>query len=85
MPITGEYVPSQSAWVADQVAGHLTIKLVDKQTLLEMRSVSERLEKVFAHMEGESPQRPIRGLERSGVELGAPDLEPDGSHGPVMS
>ena len=39
--------------LADQVAGHLTIKLVDKQTLLEMRSVSERLEKVFAHMEGE--------------------------------
>ena len=39
--------------LADQVAGHLTIKLVDKQTLLETRSVSERLEKVFAHMEGE--------------------------------
>jgi ATP-dependent Lon protease len=39
--------------LADQIAGHLTIKLVDKQALLELRSVPERLEKVFAHMEGE--------------------------------
>jgi ATP-dependent Lon protease len=39
--------------LADTVAAHLSIKIPDKQELLEIPSVSQRLERVFAHMEGE--------------------------------
>ena len=39
--------------LADTVAAHLAIKLADKQALLEIASVNERLERVFAFMEGE--------------------------------
>jgi ATP-dependent Lon protease len=39
--------------LADTVASHLTLKISEKQELLETESVSERLEKVFGHMEGE--------------------------------
>ncbi len=39
--------------LADTVASHLSIKLSEKQELLELPSVAERLERVFAHMEGE--------------------------------
>ncbi len=39
--------------LADTIAAHLAIKLADKQALLEIASVSERLEKAFALMEGE--------------------------------
>ncbi|MFN7397887.1 MAG: endopeptidase La, partial [Sandaracinobacter sp.] len=38
---------------ADTVAAHLGLKIPDKQELLEIPSVNQRLEKVFAHMEGE--------------------------------
>jgi ATP-dependent Lon protease len=39
--------------LADTVASHLTLKISDKQELLEIASVSARLEKVFSFMEGE--------------------------------
>jgi ATP-dependent Lon protease len=39
--------------LADTVASHLQLKIADKQTLLETELVSERLEKVYAHMESE--------------------------------
>jgi ATP-dependent Lon protease len=41
------------AKLADTVASHLTLKIPDKQELLECEPVTERLEKVFGHMEGE--------------------------------
>ena len=39
--------------LADSIAGHLSVKIVDKQNLLEIFNVVKRLEKVFALMEGE--------------------------------
>jgi ATP-dependent Lon protease len=39
--------------LADTAASHLTVKLPEKQELLEIESVSERLERVYALMEGE--------------------------------
>jgi ATP-dependent Lon protease len=39
--------------LADTVASHLTLKIPEKQELLECEAVSERLEKVFGYMEGE--------------------------------
>ncbi len=39
--------------LADTVASHLSLKIVEKQELLEIETVSERLEKVFGFMEGE--------------------------------
>jgi ATP-dependent Lon protease len=39
--------------LADTVASHLTVKLPEKQELLEIESVAERLERVYALMEGE--------------------------------
>jgi ATP-dependent Lon protease len=39
--------------LADTIAAHLAIKIPEKQELLEMASVAQRLEKVFALMEGE--------------------------------
>ncbi|HJU20437.1 MAG TPA: endopeptidase La [Stellaceae bacterium] len=42
-----------AAKLADTVASHLTLKIPEKQELLETDSVPERLEKVFGYMEGE--------------------------------
>jgi ATP-dependent Lon protease len=39
--------------LADTVASHLSLKIADKQALLETETVSERLEKIYAFMEGE--------------------------------
>jgi ATP-dependent Lon protease len=39
--------------LADAIAGHLAVKITDKQGLLELTNVVKRLEKVFALMEGE--------------------------------
>ena len=39
--------------LADTVASHLSIKVAEKQELLELDSVSERLEKVYSLIEGE--------------------------------
>ncbi|HUC11510.1 MAG TPA: endopeptidase La [Stellaceae bacterium] len=41
------------AKLADTVASHLTLKIPEKQELLETEAVGDRLEKVFSHMEGE--------------------------------
>ncbi|MEN8721537.1 MAG: endopeptidase La [Alphaproteobacteria bacterium] len=41
------------AKLADTVASHLAIKLAEKQELLEIESVYQRLERVYAMMEGE--------------------------------
>jgi len=41
------------AKLADTVASHLTLKIPEKQMLLELAVVGERLEKVYAFMEGE--------------------------------
>ena len=41
------------AKLADTVASHLTLKIPEKQELLEAEAVGDRLEKVFGHMEGE--------------------------------
>src|ERR1700748_3193704 len=39
--------------LADTVASHLTLKIPEKQELLEVKSISERLERVYAFMESE--------------------------------
>ncbi|MGE3333349.1 MAG: endopeptidase La [Rhodospirillaceae bacterium] len=39
--------------LADTVASHLTLKIAEKQELLEVKSVSERLERVYGFMESE--------------------------------
>ncbi len=39
--------------LADSIAAHLSVKIADKQQLLELFNVVKRLEKVFALMEGE--------------------------------
>ena len=39
--------------LADVIASHITVKIPDKQALLETTSISDRLEKVFGLMEGE--------------------------------
>ena len=41
------------AKLGDTVASHLSLKIPEKQELLETEAVSERLEKVFGYMEGE--------------------------------
>ena len=41
------------AKLADSVAAHLSVKIADKQQLLELFNVPRRLEKVYALMEGE--------------------------------
>ena len=44
---------SDPSKLADTIASHLTVKIPDKQALLEMINVGERLEKVFGLMESE--------------------------------
>ncbi len=39
--------------LADTVASHLTVRVAEKQELLEIGSVAERLERVYSFMEGE--------------------------------
>ena len=39
--------------LADTVASHLTVKISEKQELLELETVAERLERIYALMEGE--------------------------------
>jgi len=41
------------AKLADTIASHLNIKIAEKQELLELPNVGERLERAFAHMESE--------------------------------
>ncbi len=42
-----------SAKLADTVASHLALKIAEKQELLEIEVISERLERVYSYMEGE--------------------------------
>lgn len=44
---------TEPARLADSIAGQLSVKLGEKQSLLELSSITERLERVFALMEGE--------------------------------
>jgi ATP-dependent Lon protease len=44
---------TEPAKLADLVSGHLGIEVRHKQELLEILSVSERLEKIYGHMQGE--------------------------------
>ena len=41
------------AKLADTIASHLAVKISEKQDLLELESILERLEKIYGHMEGE--------------------------------
>ncbi|MCF8480005.1 MAG: endopeptidase La [Rhodospirillum sp.] len=41
------------AKLADTVASHLVLKIADKQELLEVATIGERLERIYAHMESE--------------------------------
>src|SRR5690606_10164726 len=41
------------AKLADTVAAHLSLKIAEKQELLELAGVKQRLERVYAYMEGE--------------------------------
>ncbi|MEI7710809.1 MAG: endopeptidase La [Rhodospirillales bacterium] len=44
---------SEPSKLADTVASHLSLKIAEKQDLLEIAKVGDRLEKVFGHMESE--------------------------------
>ncbi|MEM9964608.1 MAG: endopeptidase La, partial [Asticcacaulis sp.] len=44
---------SEAEILADSIAAHLVVKIAEKQALLEELSVSKRLEKIYALMEGE--------------------------------
>ncbi len=44
---------SEPSKLADTVASHLNLKIPEKQDLLEIAKVGDRLEKVFGHMESE--------------------------------
>ena len=52
VPVSVNQIDSPSK-LADTVASHLGLKISDKQELLELGSTSERLERVFNHMESE--------------------------------
>ena len=43
----------EASKLADTVASHLSLKIPEKQELLEIRTVSDRLEKVYSFMESE--------------------------------
>ncbi|MDP9196311.1 MAG: endopeptidase La [Pseudomonadota bacterium] len=44
---------SEPGRLADSIASHLSMKIPERQNLLELVSVKARLEKIYAHMEGE--------------------------------
>jgi ATP-dependent Lon protease len=58
--------------MADTIAGHLNITLDEKQALLEILSVNERLEAILGHMEGEvgvlQVEKKIRGRVKRQME-----------------
>ncbi len=58
--------------LADTVASHLSLKIPDRQKLLELTSVAERLEQIFAFMEGEisvlEVEKRIRGRVKRQME-----------------
>ncbi len=54
--------------LADTIASHLNLKVEEKQSLLEMTSVIERLEKIFAFMEEEMDMLQVDKRVRSRVK-----------------
>ena len=58
--------------LADTIASHLSLKIPDRQQLLEIMSVAERLEKIFSLMEGEisvmEVEKRIRGRVKRQME-----------------
>jgi ATP-dependent Lon protease len=54
--------------LADTVASHLSIKIPEKQELLEIALVAARLERVFSHMEGEMSVLQVEKRIRSRVK-----------------
>jgi ATP-dependent Lon protease len=58
--------------LADTIAGHLPLKLDDKQELLEMASLAEKLERIYSHLEGEieilEVEKKIRGRVKKQME-----------------
>ena len=58
--------------LADTVASHLALKISEKQELLEIQSVSERLERVYSYMESEigvlRVEKKIRGRVKRQME-----------------
>ncbi|MBT5107907.1 MAG: endopeptidase La [Rhodospirillaceae bacterium] len=60
------------AKLADTVAQHLTLKIDEKQDLLEIEKVGERLERIYAFMEGEisvlQVEKKIRGRVKRQME-----------------
>ena len=58
--------------LADTVASHLTLKVAEKQELLELGSVAERLERIFGFMESEigilQVEKKIRGRVKRQME-----------------
>ncbi|MDX8382366.1 MAG: LON peptidase substrate-binding domain-containing protein, partial [Ghiorsea sp.] len=54
--------------LADTIASHLSLKVEEKQQLLEMTSVIERLEKIFAFMEEEMDMLQVDKRVRSRVK-----------------
>ncbi|MBG02638.1 MAG: endopeptidase La [Rhodospirillaceae bacterium] len=54
--------------LADTVAQHLSLKISDKQELLETEGVIERLERVYSHMEGEISVMQVEKRIRSRVK-----------------
>jgi ATP-dependent Lon protease len=58
--------------LADTIASHLTLKIPDRQKLLESIAVAERLERIFAFMEGEigvmEVEKRIRGRVKRQME-----------------
>jgi len=54
--------------LADTIASHLSLKVEEKQALLEMTSVIERLEKIFAFMEEEMDMLQVDKRVRSRVK-----------------
>ena len=53
--------------LADTIASHLAIKIAEKQQLLEVTTISERLERVFTLMESEISV--LRSRRRSGARV----------------
>ena len=54
--------------LADTIAQHLTLKIAEKQELLELDTVEERLEKIYSFMEGEISVMQVEKRIRSRVK-----------------
>ena len=58
--------------LADTISAHLNIKIAERQELLEITKISERLEKVFSHMDAEigvmQVEKKIRGRVKRQME-----------------